>query len=442
MPDKVDDQGVRLRATSRAQSCTRSSTSPSSASETMRVMARHRRGFIGIAGVCAGTLAIASSAIAADGGGSGIEPGTKFTPLAASTLTTPHAVRGSDGRRHIAYELELTNATGLSATVSRVEVRAPGVRRALADISGEALVAAMTRPGGLPEGTPDSDSTIMASSSVAIVWLDVILPRGQRVPPTLEHHVSGSLAAPTPVQFSSSLGTVDTARRAPVELGPPLKGGTWVADEGCCSAPTHHRRGLAPINGSLLVPQRFAIDWAMLDAQNRAWVGDPTKLTSYIGYGQPEIAAARGVVVSSVDGIKDNTPQGTLEDLPSIVETVGNHVIVRIAPGRFLLYGHMKRGSVRVKLGQHVRAGQMLGEVGNSGNSSTPHLHFQVLTRPTFFPSDSVPFTFRRFRLLGQAEPFTDEDLALRPTGSIAVTATRPGPRRDAMPLDLSVIRF
>jgi len=180
----------------------------------------------------------------------------------------------------------------------------------------------------------------------------------------------------------------------------------------------------------------------MLDARHRAWVGDPGQLTSYFGFGQPEIAAARGVVVSSVDGIKDNAPQGTLEDLPAMDETVGNHVILRIAPNRFLLYGHMKRGSVRVKVGQRVRAGQLLGQVGNSGNSSTPHLHFQVLTRPTFFPSDSVPYTFRRFTLLGQAEPFTDEDLALRPSGAIQVTPSRPGPRRDELPLDLSVIRF
>jgi hypothetical protein len=381
---------------------------------------------------------------AADAGpGTGIAPGTRFTPLAAATLTTPAAVRGSDGRQHIAYELELTNASNLSATIQRVEVRAPGVKRALADISGAALVADMTRPGGLPEGAPESDTTVIGSSAVALVWLDVVGPRGQPVPRELEHHVSATLASPTPFTFSGSLGTVRTARRAPVELHPPLKGGTWVADEGCCSAPTHHRRGLAPVNGQLLVPQRFAIDWAMLDARNRAWVGDPSKLTSYIGYGQPEIAAARGVVVSSVDGIKDNTPQGTLEDLPTITETVGNHVILRIAPNRFLLYGHMQRGSVRVKVGQRVRVGQLLGQVGNSGNSSTPHLHFQVLTQPTFFPSDSVPYTFRRFDLIGQAEPFTDEDLALRPTGSIQVTHTRSdGVRRDELPLDLSVLRF
>ena len=392
--------------------------------------------------VCAIGLWVCAPVAGAAGPGTGIDPDTQFTPLAASTLTTPAAVLGSDGRRHIAYELELTNASGLSATVTRVEVRAPGVKRPLAELSGEALVAAMTRPGGLPPGTPDAEATVLAPSSVAIVWLDVTLPRRQRVPRSLEHHVSATLAAPTPVQFSGSLGEVRMARRAPVRLGPPLRDGIWVADEGCCSAPTHHRRGLAPVNGTLGVPQRFAIDWAMLDDQHRAWVGDPGQLTSYVGYGQPEIAAAPGVVVSAVDGIKDNAPQGTLEDLPAMDETVGNHVILRIAPRRFLLYGHMKRGSVRVKVGQRVRAGQLLGQVGNSGNSSTPHLHFQVLTQPTFFPSDSVPYTFRRFTMLGQAEPFTDEDLALRSSGTIEVTATRPSPRRDELPLDLSVIRF
>jgi murein DD-endopeptidase MepM/ murein hydrolase activator NlpD len=105
----------------------------------------------------------------------------------------------------------------------------------------------------------------------------------------------------------------------------------------------------------------------------------------------------------------------------------------------------MKTGSVRVKPGQKVREGQLLGQVGNTGNSSTPHLHFQVLTEPTFFPSDSVPFTFSHFSLQGKVtDPFTDETLALQPNGKIPVAPSRKGARsRHAqMPLDLNVVRF
>lgn len=396
-------------------------------------------------GVLIALIAAPAGAETGFGPGTGIEPGTSFTPLAASTLTTPTAVLGTDGKQHIAYELVLTNATAEAAKVERVEVRAPGVKRPLAKIGGHQLVADMTRLGGLPEGAAPAEATTIPAASVGVVWLDVTLPANAAVPSKLEHRVTATLLVPTPFHFTDDLDSVKTATRAPLELGPPLRSGLWVADEGCCSEPTHHRRGLAPVDGRLLVPQRFAIDWAMIDSHHRAWVGNPHKLSSYFGFGQPEIAAAPGTVVSAVDGIPENQPQGPLKSLPPIQNTVGNHVIIKVAPGRFLLYGHMKTGSVRVKSGQKVREGQLLGEVGNTGNSSTPHLHFQVLTEPTFFPSDSVPFTFSHFSLLGQVtEPFTDETLALQPNGSIPVAPSKPNARsRHAqMPLDLNVIRF
>jgi Peptidase family M23 len=396
-------------------------------------------------GVVAALTAGSAGAETGFGPGTGIEPGTSFTPLAASTLTTPTAVLGTDGKQHIAYELVLTNATAEAAKVERLEVRAPGVKRPLAKIVGAQLTADMTRLGGLPEGAPPAEATTIPAASVGVVWLDVTLPASAPVPSRLEDRVTATLLVAKPFHFTADLDSVKTGNRAPLELGPPLRSGTWVADEGCCSEPTHHRRGLAPIDGMLLVPQRFAIDWAMLDSHHRAWVGDPTKLSSYFGFGQPEIAAAAGTVVSAVDGIAENKPQGPLEKLPPIQNTVGNHVIIKIAPERFLLYGHMKTGSVRVKVGQKVSEGQLLGQVGNTGNSSTPHLHFQVLTEPTFFPSDSVPFTFAHFSLLGQVtEPFTDETLALLPNGTIPVAPSKQSARsRHAqMPLDLNVVRF
>jgi hypothetical protein len=396
-------------------------------------------------GVVVAMIAAPAGAETGFGPGTGIEPGTSFTSLAASTMTTPTAVLGTDGKQHIAYELVLTNATANAAEVERLEVRAPGVKRPLAKIAGAELIADMTRLGGLPKGAPPAEVTTIPAGSVGVVWLDLTLPATATVPSELEHRVSATLLAAKPIHLSADLGSVKTGTRPSLELGPPLRSGTWVADEGCCSEPTHHRRGLAAIDGKLLVPQRFAIDWAMLDSHHRAWVGDPGKLSSYLGFGQPEIAAAPGTVVSAVDGLPENKPRGPLNYSPPIQDRVGNHVIIRIAPGRFLLYGHMKTGSVRVKVGQKVREGQQLGQVGNTGNSSTPHLHFQMLTEPTFFPTDSVPFTFAHFSLVGQVtEPFTDETLALQPNGTIPVAPSKPSgrSRHAQMPLDLNLVRF
>jgi hypothetical protein len=81
--------------------------------------------------------------------------------------------------------------------------------------------------------------------------------------------------------------------RAPLKLGPPVRSGIWVADEGCCDIDTHHRRGLLTVDGDVVVPQRFAIDWMMLDSRHRAWVGNPADLSSYFSYGQPLIGRCR-----------------------------------------------------------------------------------------------------------------------------------------------------
>ena len=66
----------------------------------------------------------------------------------------------------------------------------------------------------------------------------------------------------------------------------------------------------------------------------------------------------------------------------------GNHVILDIGGGHYVLYGHLKQGSLRVRPGEQVRRGQVLGQVGGSGNSGEPHLHLQIQDKPTFDVED------------------------------------------------------
>ena len=121
----------------------------------------------------------------------------------------------------------------------------------------------------------------------------------------------------------------------------PVGAGDWYMSDGCCADDTHHRRGLAPINGVYMVPQRFAIDFYKLDDQHRAWVGDPAQLTSYASYRQPILAATAGTVVAAQDGLPNNDQLPKPPTIPGIDQTVGNHVIVQFGPGQYLLYAHM-----------------------------------------------------------------------------------------------------
>jgi Peptidase family M23 len=287
---------------------------------------------------------------------------------------------------------------------------------------------------------------MIASSAVSIVWLDVQPEDKADIPRRVEHRLVGSFLPSLAGQASSLdvvVARIQTNRKAPVGLGLPVGEGIWLASEGCCSDDTHHRRGVGAVNGDLAVPQRFAIDWFRLDDQHRAWVGDPTKLSSYLSYGEPVIAAADGTVVDALDGLPDSQPPHT-PPLPPIEETVGNHVVQQIGPGVFLLYAHLKPGSVRVNAGQSVRRGQVLGQIGTSGNSTTPHLHFQVMTTPTFFPTDSPPYVFERFDLIGQVtQRIWDDNMGLQPTGVLPFAPAQPPTRHQLeMPLDRDVIVF
>jgi murein DD-endopeptidase MepM/ murein hydrolase activator NlpD len=108
----------------------------------------------------------------------------------------------------------------------------------------------------------------------------------------------------------------------------------------------------------------------------------------------------------------------------------GNQVLLKIGPGRYACYAHMQPGSVRVRRGQHVRVGQRIGLVGNSGNTTAPHLHFGIQRRPDCL-SESEPFEIDRFTLQGMADPAS-------PVPHVKLVGPRRHERR-ALPLILSV---
>ena len=383
----------------------------------------------------------------------GLRPGTQFTPVTASTLTVPEPVQGSDGRIHVAYELLLLNVTALPVRVDQVQVLDASTHEAVLNLTGTVLTAAFTPVGG-PTGDEDSDdptagarSSTIPSSATWVVWLDVSLPAGLPVPRQLEHRVVGAIVPPggaAPVPFDDVIKPVETSLHSATVLTPPVKGGIWFMSEGCCSDDTHHRRGLAPVNGQLSVPQRFAIDFFMLDNRMRTWAGDPSKVTSYFSYRQPVVAAAPGTVVDSEDGLPNSTALPYPPKPPPIDQTVGNHVTVQIGPGLYVLYAHFDPGSVKVHIGEKVTRGELLGLIGTSGNSTTPHLHFQIMTTPEFFPTDSVPYVFDQFQLLGRVpDRIWDDNLGLQPTGTLPFVPAEPsGTHRDQLPLDRAVVRF
>jgi len=361
-------------------------------------------------------------------------PGTM--PAAAKTTTAlhveasnpPYAVFGSDGRLHVEYDLVLTNAFVGPATLDAVAVRADG--KPALTLTGDALTAAT-------HTLLTSDATVtIAPASTAFTQVDLVLP-GRTAPKRITNRVAYTIPADAPSRSVigstvSASPVLRTDPRPPTVISAPLSGAGWVNVNGCCNDPTSpHRETLLASDGDWVTPELFAIDW-IREVDGRFYSGDGTQNTDWVGFGEPIHAVADGTVVLTRDGLPDIPPMTKNPGLRTPEDYAGNNVIVAIGHGRYAVFDHLVRGSVRVRRGQRVRAGQVVGKLGNSGNTDGPHLHFGIEARP-----DS----------LAQGLPFEIDDFVLEHTAS----AASPGqvtligtPKRlhRALPLIRSVATF
>jgi hypothetical protein len=169
-------------------------------------------------------------------------------------------------------------------------------------------------------------------------------------------------------------------REPAVELAFP-GGGSWIVVQGGVGRSFNRHYALPS--------QRHALD---LDATEggRPHSGTGSALTDYHCWGRPLFAPSAGKVVHAVGTLPDSQLGQT--DRKNLA---GNHVIVQIAPEQFMLLAHLQQGSVAVEAGDEVRAGQLLGRCGNSGNTSQPHLHLQVQTGPDMWAPDTRTLPMR-----------------------------------------------
>lgn len=199
----------------------------------------------------------------------------------------------------------------------------------------------------------------------------------------------------------------------PVVVEPPVRGRWAALNSPATKVPSHGTRSYG---------QTYAID--LLHPRPP---GTPTTIGWGLGmrpaeqfssFGEPVHAVADGVVVAAAHRHRDHRSrltwpsllylmivEGFLRDIGGPRFVVGNHVVIDHGEGCFSAYGHLRRGSLRVTLGDNVRIGQQIGEVGNSGNSSEPHLHIQLMDRKTFTAAAGLPFRWRNIVLDAETDP-------------------------------------
>lgn len=181
----------------------------------------------------------------------------------------------------------------------------------------------------------------------------------------------------------------------------PLKG-VWFAGNGA-SFHTAHRWA---------IPEEFALDIAKLGDNGLSHKADGMKFTDYFAYGADVLAAADGRVISAAnDQPEDQSamqrPDETQDAYSARLQKeqgerlakgtiglTGNYVLIDHGKNEYSLYAHLQPGSVRVRAGDEVKAGAVIGKLGSSGNSTEPHLHFQVCDKPDPLMCAGVPVNF------------------------------------------------
>ena len=368
-----------------------------------------------------------------------------LAPLVAMPVAQPRPVLATDDKQHLAYELVLVNLAGTPVALKKVE--------ALDDVSGAVLytlesdrLTQMFKLNGGGKGTE------LPGGGSGILFLDVTLPKDARLPKALKHRFDvevakpdaggdeGSDRDPPPAPKRELVFTTDAEAvgPGPIVVAPPLKGKSWVVGGGCCAPPSYHRGATLPINGGIRVAERFAIDFVQLNDKDKLASGAPDKLESYGYFGDEIYSATNGTVVGVEDGMPEQVP-GKLPADATIDMAAGNHVVVDFGEGRYAFYAHMQPGSLKVKVGDTVKAGQVLGLLGNSGNTDSPHLHFHIMDGPSPLLSNGLPYVFTSFAGEGHV---TDEDPLFK-GGVVPIDKDAlAGPHENELPLADQIVTF
>lgn len=206
-----------------------------------------------------------------------------------------------------------------------------------------------------------------------------------------------------------------TTARTPVETEVPVSGRWTALNSPATKVPSHglHTYGQTYAIDIVATPDPdprppFAMLWPLVRGNSH-----------YPAFGAPVLAVADATVVRVLNGRRDHLTRTSLPALawmmlaeapvreaagPSWI--VGNHVVLDLGDGTYAMYAHLKQGSVTVAAGDRVRAGQSIAACGNTGNSTEPHVHFQLMDGPDLDTARGIPFTWRGIGVPANGESF------------------------------------
>ena len=350
-------------------------------------------------------------------------------PLYMRVVATPYPpeaqILDGAGHRHSAYELYVTNWGKTPLKITKLDVNGKEDQKIVATLSasGKQLAAMFVPASG--DGTKPNDPNLKpGETGVFFIFVDW-LP-GQDDPDTFDTAITIEQHGERSGSGTIHTAALDINQDDPIVIHSPLLGKNWLAANGPSNT-SSHRRAMLPINGQPHIGQRYAIDWIQLGDDGQAFTGDEHDNKSYHAWDQEIHAVADGKIVEVKDGIPENVPNSGKLAVQITNDTLpGNDIIQQLSEDHYAAYAHLRPGTIKVKVGDTVHAGDVIAHLGNTGNSSEPHLHFQVCDAPSFPASEGLPFAIDQYT-------YDDYKLDKSPKPALTVKSSHPMTKQEPM---------
>jgi murein DD-endopeptidase len=335
-----------------------------------------------------------------------------------------------DGNRAIYYELHITNFARDTLELIQLDVlnRDSVLVLTLSHIDLPSRIKAI----GLDE---NHTKTILLPGAAVVVYLEILLPLSETQQDYSHRLKLQTIRGSKRTNIVINGALMKPSIQKPLIIGAPLRAGPWVA----VYEPTWqdgHRRVFYTVNGLARLPGRFAIDFIRVNNNGKYADNDENDIKNWFGYLHEVLAVSDGVVAAMEDNF-DESPTIAGYKRPAIGNAKGNYISLKIGEHQYVFYEHLKTRSIRVKIGQKVKKGEILGLLGFTGQTTGPHLHLHIADENSPLGAEGIPFEFEKFILLGVYKDFRNFGRApwTNSTGlKLIINRQRPSPN--------SVVKF
>lgn len=354
-------------------------------------------------------------------------------PLQTSVSFLSNLIHAND-KIYLVYELNILNNFKAPLDLKKVEIfNLLEPEFPISTFDSIYLNENFERPGLSSE----NDLNLISENQFGILNLNLEFKKNNVIPKKVFHklHFKVQKGNGESMMYSMETTIIDIPGKTNLTLGLPFnKKGIWLYEA------ESHKNSRFLAEGRATYPQRFAIDWIYVNNNEELAKNNIKENENWHTYGLELVSVADGIVVDVKDDIIENEPLSEEMAVHITKETIGgNYVIIDIGNDIYAFYGHLIPHSLKVSIGNKVKKGQVIGLLGNSGNSDLPHLHFHLESKSNiFFGGEGMPYHIKEFI---QLKGYSAEEVSnLFHSNHVALDSLRPIEKNNELPIGYGLI--